>query len=408
LENNSPFSLIGMLLSGAIALFLAFSAFAVLSDVTRNVDRSLVANIDDPSQAFDALKARSKSELEELTTRETAALVANPLDDSALANLVLLHDLTGNKKLSERYAKLAADRSLHNTKLQVLGMEAALKREDYADALYRLDGLIRINLDKRKTYFEVLRNLVEIPKAINNAGALIGKNPPWRSNFLYELTQTSRRPETVYELLAALKSSENPPTDVEMSWFFSKLVTEKKFDFANYVWLDFLTDAELAKAGLIFDGGFDLPIRNNIFGWTYYPTKNAELKFVPKGTSTPDKVVQVSFSGGRTPFYNFVQYLRLQPGVYQFSGEAKADDLKTSGGLVWRIYCVETSSLLMQAGKISTSSPWTPFSQDFTVPAEECATQFIRLDTASYAELDSEIFGRIAYDNLKINPRQKQ
>ena len=383
-------------------MFLAFSAFAVLKDVTGNVDRSLVANIDDPVHAFDTLKAKSKAELYELTTRETAALVSNPLNNSALANLVLLHDLIGNKKLSEDYAKLAADRTLHNTKLQVLGMEAALKREDYADALYRLDGLIRINLDKRKTYFEVLRNLVEIPKAINHAGALIGNNPPWRSTFLYELTQTSKRPETVYELLAALKSSEKPPTDVEMSWFFSKLITDKKFEFANYVWLDFLTDTELSKTGLLFDGGFDLPIRNNFFGWTYYPAKNAELKLVPKGTSTPDRTLQISFSGGRTPFYNFVQYLRLLPGDYQFSGEAKADDLKTTGGLVWRIYCAENSSLLAQAGKVSVSSPWTPFDQSFQVPKESCETQFLRLDTSSSAVLDSEIVGRVAYDNLRI------
>ena len=205
-----------------------------------------------------------------------------------------------------------------------------------------------------------------------------------------------------------MKSSKNPPTDTEMSWFFSKLVTEKKFEFANYVWLDFLTDAELAKAGLIFDGGFDLQIRNNLFGWTYSPTKNAELKLVPKGTSTPDRMLQVSFSGGRTPFYNFIQYLRLQPGDYQFSGEAKADDLKTTGGLVWRIYCAETSVLLMQAGKISTSSPWTPFDQSFNVPENECATQFLRLDTASSAELDSEIVGKVAYDNLKLEMRQIQ
>ena len=133
--------------------FWRVAAFAILNDVTRSKERALVSNRDDPAQAFETLKAKPKSEIAELVTRETAALVAAPLDDTALANLVLLHELSGQKELSERYAKLAADRSLHDTKLQVLGMEAALKREDYADALYRLDGLIRINVDNTKVVF---------------------------------------------------------------------------------------------------------------------------------------------------------------------------------------------------------------------------------------------------------------
>jgi hypothetical protein len=96
------------------------------------------------------------------------------------------------------------------------------------------------------------------------------------------------------------------------------------------------------------------------------------------------------------------QLLRLGPGKYIYSGEFKAENLKTESGLVWRIFCQEAGhELLATSATLSGTRQWDSFDVRFDVPPN-CPTQVLLLRIWSPATLDQKISGRAYYDNLRI------
>ena len=393
---------------GLTLLFAVFAIYLMTQSLVAPPSRQLVAAEMPPEQVVIRLKAMSDAERQALVARERAAVAADPLDTAALKNLAALSDVAGDTKRAQDLTLLVGNRSLRDLPVQTAVLQILLARKDYVGALYRLDGLIRAKLERKKELLQVVASFADGQESLGPLVKLLTQNPPWRQELLLSMAaEPSQNLNTLYRLLATLRKESTPPTKSELRAFLQRLVNDKNYDRAYFVWLDSLSEVELRRVGLVFDGGFDLDISDLFFDWTYNRLPNVDVSLVPRAPGSVDRVLRVDFAKGRTPFAHFSQLLRLGPGDYLLSGDARSVDLKNGGGLVWRIYCLsDQPGPIVESSRLSGTMEWGRFEKPFTVPATNCETQVLRLELNARAELDYQISGRAFYDSIAILRRE--
>jgi hypothetical protein len=386
------------------ALFVACAGYAsVLGLLSRKPPPLLAADV-----AIDklpaALKALPASERQSLILRERSWLAANSLNRGALVNLSLLYSADGQEKLAEDLAIAAAKLALRDGKAQAAALQVQLKRGDVADALYRLDALIRSKPEIQDALFATVLALTASKEGKGPVVELLARDPPWRQAFLGWAAEKSDKPQLAYQLISALKSADASPTNLEVQSLIRHYVNAGDHATAYFIWLDLLSEMELRKAGNVFDGGFDLPMDSLYFGWTLSHSKSVETKIVPRANGSPDNVLLVDFVNNRDPAVPIFQFVRLAPGKHIFSGDFKAEALATESGLVWRILCLDgPKNILATSAALSGNKQWDHFELRFEVPPS-CTTQQLYLGMLSAAVLDQKVSGRAYYDNLSITP----
>ena len=405
-HRNSP-----RILSGIVKMILTLSSIGYVAAVlifmwsvvyTPDQSRLVPENLTG-EQAMAQLKALPPDQLITLRDQQKKRLANNPTDLNAIKNLATLADVLGDKTQLASLSLIAATRSLRDFPSQVAALQVLLIQKDYAKALYHIDGLLRSDPERHDQLMTLLSSFVDAPGSLAPLVALLKTSPPWRGSFIAYLEQNAKQTETSYALLSTLRNQGSAISSDELRPLLARLMSEKAYDRAYYIWLDFLSDIELRKTSLIYDGGFDLDIGNRFFDWTYQPLANVDLRLVPKSTGSVDRVLRISFSSGKTPFNNFYQVLRLQPGNYVLRGEEKSEKLETNSGLVWRFTCIsQEPNLIGSTEPLLDVASWKNFDLSFTVPVQGCDTQELRLANNARADLDQQISGIAYYDNLSV------
>ena len=355
----------------------------------------------------EALKVMAPPQRQALREREMDALRSNPLDPVALKNLSSLWRAEDNGDRAERLAVLAGDRNLRDLPAQAEVLDILLRRKDFAAALYRLDALMRAQPARLPDLIKVTALFAESEESRPALVAELHKDPPWRQALVSAIVNSPNGPAVAYSVLSDLRKSGSEPTRGELRELISKLMANRDFDTAYFVWLDFLSQAELRKAGNIFDGGFELDPQNLLFGWNFGKLRNTDIRLIPRSTSSADRMLRIEFINTRDRFQHVSQALRLPPGHYTLAGEMKAERLATEVGLVWRLYCLgEKQRPIAATGKLFAASTWAPFDASFEVPSEDCSAQNLQLEVDSRAALDQLISGQVYFDNLQIRQRR--
>jgi hypothetical protein len=369
--------------------------------------RPQLFEIDKPEDIVSAIKALSEAEVDNIRRQEAARFMESPLDSDALENMLLIANVRGEVVANEKLVKLAAGRSLRNYPAQFAAIQLSLVRKDYTDVMFRFDGLVRTQLEQRPDFFAMLSGLAKDEDASKALAKVLATSPPWRAEFMNLALGKLADPESAYRILANLKGTRAPPNAEELRVLINRLLVEKKADTAYFLWLDFLNEVELRKVKSIFDGGFELDPQRRFFDWTFDQAPNSQVGLVERSAGSSDRALKLQFvSAGSSGFYgNVQQTTRITPGSYTFRGQVKAQDLMTTGGLNWKLYCYGNNLLLMQSKPVVADTDWTGFEIPFEVPADDCSTQFLRLETAGTAALDMKVSGSIFFDDLSISSR---
>ncbi|MBL8906881.1 MAG: hypothetical protein JNM20_09415 [Rhizobiales bacterium] len=351
----------------------------------------------------EGLKLLVPSERQALRERETDALRRDPLDPRALRNLANLWRAEGDGDRAERLAVLAGDRSLRDLPAQAEVLDILLRRKDFAAALYRLDALMRAQPARLPDLVRIAAAFAESDESRPALVAALARNPPWRQALVTAILKNANGPAVAYSVLSDLRKSGSEPNRSELRELISTLMDNKDFDTAYFVWLDFLSQPDLRKAGNIFDGGFEIEPQNLFFGWNFGKLRNTDIRLVPRSTSSADRMLRVEFMNARERFQHVSQVLRLAPGHYTLTGETKAERLVTEVGLVWRLYCLGAKQRpIAQTARLFASSTWASFELPFEIPPEDCGAQKLQLEVDSRASLDQLISGQAYFDNLQI------
>ncbi len=351
----------------------------------------------------DFARSHSKEQILALIVREQKALSGNPLDIQALKNLAVLYSLAGDKEQSENLTTLIAGRTLQDKEVQAAALYQFLEKKNFGGALQKLDALAR-GIGFSSDFADIMSTIASTPDGLEVLVQYFAAHPKWRTDLIiYMVNNKKQDVNSIYALFAGLSKAGAPPTLLETQFFLQRLIADKSYEKAYFIWLDQLGENELRKVSGLYDGGFDLSFGNRYFDWTVTAIANAQVTLVPRESEENDQSLVVDFSSARTRFMNFSQILRLSPGEYSFTGESKAEKLENERGMVWQIFCLPAmDQSISKTEPLTGTSPWTNFKTNFAVPAENCSTQILRLELNATAVADTQVSGRVYYDNLKI------
>jgi tetratricopeptide (TPR) repeat protein len=333
------------------------------------------------------------------------ALRSYPLDTRALTLLGLIAERKGDQKRADALMRISGALTWRDYTSQQWLFNRDVGRGNYANALTHLDAILRIDPDSQPKFFPMLAAFTAVePRAFRPLIALLATSPPWRASFLSELSVRLANRARLVQLYAALKETDNPPTNDELRPYLNRLIKDGNFEQAYQSWQETLPAKQRANETFPFNRDFDLPADGLPFNWNLEVIRGADIQIVSLDRK---RALLVQFSGARVDFA--VKQLMLMPaGEYTFRGRVKTEALRTSRGLWWHIFCASNpAKTLANTELVSGTMPWTDFTANFQVPATDCRAQWLQLELPARIEPERQIEGRVWYQFLRIMPAPK-
>ena len=392
----------------AAAALMVAAAVTIISSDASNIDVARPPSLEKLLPRADP--AQTSPAPDDLVNwrHNAASFIADPLNRYAV---YLLGRASGDGPAGAdktRLLSLAADRSRRDVEIQSAMIDQVLKENRFPPALERLDGLIRSNPFRRQRIFDVLVTLTQNAASRQALVELLAQSPPWRRTFLTYLPRSTVDMQAASMLIAGLRSTTSPPQPAELAPFINKLIKDGAVDAAYSLWLNSLSEAQLERAGYIYNGDFETRLGElGPFDWTIVPAKNVVVRAVQNGAADRGSVLEVSFAGSEIRYSHISQRLMLPPGRYALTGSYRANNLDNDRGLVWRIYCMSTASQRPgESPPMKGTQDWTPFQIDFSIPDIDCPAQILRLELNARAKLDLRVRGVLRFDDLRIDRRE--
>ncbi len=339
---------------------------------------------------------------EDIRAYAEQALAANPLSATALRIMGQQAILAGDKVEATRLMAAAARRNSHEYRAYSWLLQDSFERGDKAAAANYADTLLMTNSTTRPQVVEVLTRLAEDQAGRAELVRLLADNPRWRSTVLGLMSARSTDARTVFMVLQGLKDTPNPPTFKDVSSYLGFLTSHKFYDFAYYVWLQFLPPDRLGQLGLLNNGNFETPLEGGPFDWTLTQGSGSTVKVEDTQTSE-GLALYVEFGLGRVNFGGVKQTLVLGPGRYKFRGKYRGE-MRAVRGLEWRVVCLAKPSVPLSASDMFTKAAptWSPFEFGFEVPQSDCVGQQVSLVLNARLQSERILSGSLWFDDLQI------
>lgn len=329
------------------------------------------------------------------------ALMRDPLNARALRILGQLNAADNDYVATSKFMNAAAQLSLHESVAVYWSMLAAAEAKDYKTTTYYADVLLRTLPQLDKYVVPILAKIAEDKGSSGLVEAVIDKNPPWREQFFTTLPNSVEDARTPLDLLLQLRTSPAPPTNAEIAPYINFLIAHRLYELAYYTWLQFLPAEELREAGLLFNGNFDVVPSGLPFDWVMRQGSGVTVEIVPKPDSNRKHALLVDFAYGRVDYNSVSQLVMLSPGTYEFKGQHKGQ-LLGPRGLKWRIVCASGPTIEESAMIIGMMPSWKSVAFTFTIPAQDCRAQYVRLDLDARMASEQLVSGSMMFDELQI------
>ncbi len=332
------------------------------------------------------------------------AYAANPTDARPLLAIAAL-DAEANRSENADALIRSADRlQPANPSIQ---QRIALywdQRGDTPTALQHLSKAMTADRRIRRQSFPVILQLAENPASRALLQPIVAQAPPWWPGFFSYAAARADSTEVVRGLMALRRETDGATvSEAERVAYQNRLLRDNYPAEAYLSWLNTLEREAREELGLLFNGGFELPLRNSGFGWRTRTHQQLNIRPLRTLGSKGSQSLMVRFNNYEGRFHHLAQRLFLQPGTYRLMGVARVDGLKTEGGVRWRLACLGDSREVLGQSKIFLGrSEWEDFSFDFAVPDSGCETQDLRLVSAGRHAFELDFDGLLWFDNLRI------
>jgi hypothetical protein len=358
-----------------------------------------------PKKQLPPVRTMTPVERQGALIQQRQDLADAPLNVAALKNIAAIYALDGDLVKSDELTVLISRLTLRDFSVQISAMQMLLTQKKYPFALIKLDTILRSDPRYGEQLFPLIIGIAGDDNGADAVTATLSQLPPWRNAFMQFASRQNENNGTLYGVLAKLRKMNAVVHDDELRPYLQYLAGKQQFETAYFVWLDFLSANDLTKAGLVFDGDFTNQPRNLIFDWNVLPTKNTEIDVVPRAGRSGDFALRLNFTDRHGAFANVFQTLKLEPGSYVLNAEARADKLRTVGGLRWQVSCLSSNKILAFSPKLIVDGPWQAFNFGFDVPVQNCETQRLALVPGSTAVLDQVLSGQVYYDSFRLERR---
>jgi hypothetical protein len=385
-------------------------AWAVLAE--RAARKSKAPRKADKTQKGSATPDRASPPITEAERKEVRALAEkallnDPLNARALRILGQLAVDAGDEARVTELMQAAADRSWSEPIAIYWLMLKAFEREDYATSLRYADGFLRKRPQFMAQALPVLASIAENKneKAAGALKQLLDSNPPWRSSFFAKLPGAIRDARTPLGLLLSANKGASPPTRADLGGYLNFLIGRKFYELAYYTWLQFLPPEQLARAGFLINGSFEVLPSGAPFDWVIAQGSSGvttDIRLRPELNG--EQALYLEFGPGRADFRGVSQLLMLGPGTYVLQGQLKGEIIGRRG-LHWSLTCTGAQGAPIGQSQmfLGTARKWTDFLITFAVPDTGCRAQNLSLSLAARSQSEQLVSGSIWYDEMQIS-----
>jgi tetratricopeptide (TPR) repeat protein len=336
-----------------------------------------------------------------------AAVRGNPTDGPTYAAIARLKEQGGNLAEAEQAMQAAAQMAPRRVDVQLEAARFWFRRGDIARAMKHMDVVLTFGGALREQIFPDLLKLAEDPATREIAHAkLLKQRIAWWPQFFNHAAAKATSVETLRALFQMQADGPNAVTAEGLRAYLQRLQRENLWIESYLVWLNHLRKDQLNAIGNLFNGGFEEEISNLGFDWILTPASQVVVDTASTYGATGHKALRVVFRGPRIQFQHAHQYLMLDPGTYVLHGRVRPDNLETSEGIQWSIYCVGNTKAIAHSERFTGTDHWQHFTAQLQIPVQDCSVQMLRLELAGRSALDFEAKGAIWFDDLSI-ARQK-
>jgi hypothetical protein len=328
---------------------------------------------------------------------------ANPADPRPLIALAARSLEDGDVARSEALIELAGRLAPVDPRVQLEAAAYWAQRGRYDRMLAHWSTTLEADASQRKLLFPDLLRMAESQEYRVLLGSMAVSPPSWWTDYFRYVARTASDTDTVRFLYALRRQSASvPPTPDERAVYVERLQKDGAIAEAYVVWVSGLDDTKRRQLGLLYDGGFELPIEGRGFGWRL--VSNAHFSADPVATrgSNGRAALRLRFRAFEGPFHHLSQPLFLDAGQYRLSGRVRVDSLASQGGVKWTVRCfLPDSKILGEGSRFLGSSDWREFDLYFEVP-ETCFYQQLTLVSGGTRAFERKLDGTLWIDDLKI------
>ncbi|MGX1100234.1 hypothetical protein [Amorphus sp. MBR-141] len=401
------------ILTGVVVVSALILAWTIVSSVERDRGSELPLDLVQSSAASPSVRVDAASESvakggDALDWHAVAramreVLVKDPLNERALALYALSLEAEGQVSAATKAMSQASGRSLRDPLPHLWLYSHLVRKGEFGLALNHADVVLRAQGQLTQKIFGSFRELIRHPVAADALADQLAYGPPWRTRFLAWIAGDQDSMVEAVELTAKLQQGPRPPTNDELVPLLERLVAAGEYEQALFLWLRGLPNDKFANMDYLMNGDFRFPITGLPFDWSITPIAGADISI--NNTAGAEDALHVQFYRGRVPFRNVKKLLVLPPGRYQLRGREMAENLDAKRGMVWKLYCADSSAKpLGQSDALKGTTEWRYFEVLFEVPPSKgCEAQWLRLELDARVALEQDVgAGGVWYDDLRI------
>ena len=331
------------------------------------------------------------------------SFAADPLQHDALTLLSQIAVRQGDMTRATALLDIAAKFSRRDARTQILLVNRLVLSGDYADAIVRVDMLLRTHSDIDGQLIAFLVSIAEDSRSYKALVARMADNPPWRGTLLTSLAAPKIKADVSLRLLRAMKAQGIPVGHDDVVPLIDKMAQRGELRQAYLTWIDFLPPSYQKQVGLLFDGNFTHPPSTIPFEWRAAPSPFASVDFANGSTPGGPRALRIEFSGGQTPYLNVGQTLFLPVGTYMLTLQARSEGLSAHKGLVWQVACINSGSTsLGESEAVIGTKSWHQQTMKFTVPAKNCTFQSLKLVLVARSPLEEVANGMAEFTRMQL------
>jgi hypothetical protein len=347
------------------------------------------------AKQFDDAKSAADLAGAEALARRSLAL--QPLQSPAVRVLGLAAALNNQAPRTDPLFSLAERISKRDGPAQLWLLDRALRAADYPAVVSHADALLRVNPDERPFLIPALIEASAGSRAVAPLADHLSARPDWRPQFLTRFGAESTDPKTPFLVFQGLKRGPAPATDDEIAPYFARLVAAGLYQDAYRRWSSLYAPNRASSVGQPYDGAFVGLPGPPPFNWILADGE-AELGGQDDAPSHRGLHVTYDASSAHAPARQLVV---LSPGDYELSGDVLFDTPPDPDQIGWVLKCVAGDEALADVRQNGAPEHWLHFSGRLSVPASNCAAQWLTLDARADGDIgDMSVW----YANLKISP----
>ncbi|WP_232085990.1 tetratricopeptide repeat protein [Candidatus Nitrosacidococcus tergens] len=329
----------------------------------------------------------------------------NPVDSRSYLMLGLLREKAGDSYSARKLINTALNLSPRQWPLRLEAASFWIRQQQPELAVKSWNVALQMNRRLSKEIFPYLLNIAQNPNTIEVFEPIVRYTPDWWPNFFIYATENTIRPE-ILNSLYNMKRESGSPLKEERNAFVTRLQEEGYWTAAYEIWLNDLNKNEKKAINTPFNGGFEIPLESTGggFDWSFLQPKGVKISTAATYGADGGSALRITFSGKRVQFRHFTQPMLLTAGRYEMQGKVRLDNLETTKGMQWKMYCIAPEwNQIGESQRFIGANSWQLFNFSFYVPDDKtCEVQLLRLELLGHAPADFKIKGTIWFDSLII------